>query len=241
MIGSARWARTRDRRTTRRASGLRGRVLDWAWTHPRWKRRMREIWGSGREAVAITGLPRPFDPPEWDALRSIARTAEPPTPGAERVLFMSWRGWSMHLAIETVLAHAVLRRGGAPIFTYCGGRLPICDVMPVNAAPPMPCHSCREYASGAIRAAGFDGVALNDVLDVGVTVKLARQRVAGLSTVAECEAYIDQGLPARPPRSRLGRLVSLARNPRRHARDRRHVPLVPGQRHRGRARPAQHS
>lgn len=185
------------------SGGLRGRVLDWAWTHPRWKRRMREVWGRGREAVGITGLPRPFDPPEWDALRSIARTADPPEPGAERVLFMSWRGWSTHLAIETVLAHAVLRRGGAPIFTYCGGRLPICDVMPVNAAPPMPCHSCREYASGAIRAAGFDSVALHDVLDVGVTVKLARERVAGLSTIAECEAYVDQGLP-------LGHLVRVS-------------------------------
>jgi hypothetical protein len=185
------------------SGGLRGRVLDWAWTHPRWKRRMREVWGRGRETVAMTGLPRPFDPPEWGALRSIARTAEPPAPGAEKVLFMSWRGWSTHLAIETVLAHAVLRRGGAPIFTYCGGRLPICDVMPVNAAPPMPCHSCREYASGAIRAAGFDSVALHDVLDVGVTVKLARQRVAGLSTVAECEAYVDQGLP-------LGHLVRVS-------------------------------
>lgn len=183
--------------------GLRGRVLDWAWTHPRWKRRMREAWGRGREAAALTGLPRPFDPPEWNALRSIARTAEPALPDAERVLFMSWRGWSTHLAIETVLAHAVLRRGGAPTFAYCGGRLPICDVMPVNAAPPMPCHSCREYASGSIRAAGFDSIALHDVLDVAVTVKLARQRVADLATVAECEAYVDQGLA-------LGRLVRVS-------------------------------
>jgi len=116
---------------------------------------------------------------------------------------MSWRGWSTHLAIETVLAHAVQRRGGAPIFAYCGGRLPICDVMPVNAAPPMPCHSCREYAAGAINAAGFEGVALHDVLDVATTVKIARQRVAGLTTVAECEAYQDQGLA-------LGRLVRIS-------------------------------
>ena len=116
---------------------------------------------------------------------------------------MSWRGWSTHLAIETVLAHAVLRRGGAPIFAYCGGRLPICDVMPVDAAPPMPCHSCREYASGAIRAAGFESLALHDVLDVGITVKIARKRVAALTTIAECEAYADQGLP-------LGRLVRIS-------------------------------
>jgi hypothetical protein len=182
---------------------LRSRVLDWAWNHPRSKRRLREAWGLGREAAAVLRLPQPFEPPEWAALRRIAATADPPPEGAERVLFMSWRGWSTHLAIETVLAHAVLRRGGAPIFAYCGGRLPICDVMPVDAAPPMPCHSCREYASGAIRAAGFDSVALHDVLDVGATVRIARKRVAGVTSVRECEAYVDQGLP-------LGRLVRVS-------------------------------
>jgi hypothetical protein len=164
---------------------------------------MREVWGRSREVAAATGLPRPFDPPEWKALRRIAATASAPAAGAERILFMSWRGWSTHLAIETVLAHAVQRRGMAPIFAYCGGRLPICDVMPVDASPPMPCHSCREYAEGAIRAAGLDSIALHNVLDVGITVKLARSRVASLTTIAECDAYVDQGLP-------LGRLVRVS-------------------------------
>jgi hypothetical protein len=187
----------------RPAPGVRGRILDWAWNHPRAKRRIREVWGIQREAAGWVGLPRPFDPPEWAALRGLAATADPPSPGAERVLFMSWRGWSTHLAIETVLAHAVQRRGGAPVFAYCGGRLPICDVMPVNAAPPMPCHSCREYAEGAIRAAGFEAVALHDLMDVGMSVRIARRRVAGLTSVAECEAYVDQGLP-------LGRSVRIS-------------------------------
>jgi hypothetical protein len=183
--------------------GIRARVLDWAWNHPRSKRRIREVWGIQREAAAAVGLPRPLDPPEWAALRRLAATAEPPAPDAERVLFMSWRGWSTHLAIETVLAHAVQRHGAAPVFAYCGGRLPICDVMPVDAAPPMPCHSCREYAAGAIRAAGFDAVAMHDVMDVAASGRIARRRVAGLATVAECEAYVDQGLP-------LGRLVRIS-------------------------------
>ena len=164
---------------------------------------MREAWGIGREAASVAGLPRPFDPPEWAALRSLAATADPPMPGGERVLFMSWRGWSMHLAIETVLAHAVRRRGGDPVFAYCGGRLPVCDVMPVTAAPPMPCHSCREYASGAIAAAGFDSIALRDVMDVATTVRLARKRVAGLTTISECEQYVEQDLP-------LGQLVRVS-------------------------------
>ena len=164
---------------------------------------MREGWGASRETAALLRLPRPFDPPEWKALHRIALTAAAPAPNAERVLFMSWRGWSTHVITETVLAHAVLRRGGAPIFAYCGGRLPICEVMPVEAAPPMPCHSCREYVAGAIRAAGFEGVALHDVLDVDLSVKIARRRVGRLASVRDCETYVDQGLP-------LGRLVRIS-------------------------------
>jgi hypothetical protein len=201
MIGSPAWRG--DVTTDVPSPSVRRRMLDWAWNHPRWKRRMREAWGIGREAASAAGLPRPFDPPEWKALRSIAATSDPPSPGGERVLFMSWRGWSMHLAIETVLAHAVRRRGGDPVFAYCGGRLPICDVMPVTAAPPMPCHSCREYASGAIAAAGFDSLALRDVMDVEMTVRIARKRVAGLTTVSDCERYFDQDLP-------LGKLVRVS-------------------------------
>jgi hypothetical protein len=164
---------------------------------------MREVWGAGRETAARVGLPRPFDPPEWKALHQIAATASAPLPGAERVLFMSWRGWSTHVMIETVLGHAVRRRGGDAIFAYCGGRLPICEVMPVEASPPMPCRSCREYVSGAIRAAGFDSVSLRDVLDVDLTVKIARGRVGRLAAVSQCEGYVDQGLP-------LGRLVRIS-------------------------------
>ena len=164
---------------------------------------MREVWGAGRETAALVGLPKPFDPPEWKALHQIAVTATTPVPGAERVLFMSWRGWSTHVIIETVLGHAVRRRGGDAIFAYCGGRLPICEVMPVEASPPMPCHSCREYVAGAVRAAGFESVSLHDVLDVDLDVKIARKRVARLTTVRECENYVDQGLP-------LGRLVRIS-------------------------------
>ncbi len=154
----------------------------------------RGLGNRARGGEAGRSLPRAFDPPEWKALRWHRRNRRMSRwRMRERVLFMSWRGWSTHLAIETVLAHAVLQRGGAPMFAYCGGRLPICDVMPVDAAPPMPCHSCREYAAGAINAAGFDSVALHDVIDVGTSVRIARKRVAGLTTVAECEAYVDRG------------------------------------------------
>ncbi|MEO8899523.1 MAG: hypothetical protein ABI352_12175 [Candidatus Dormibacter sp.] len=181
----------------------RGRLLDWAWAHPRWKRRLREAWGISRESAARAGLPRPFDPPEFADLRRLAVSAPHPAADAPRVLFMSWRGWSTHLAIETVIAHAVARGGGAPVFASCGGRLPICDVMTVDAVPPTPCHSCREYAFGAVRAAGFEAVGLGDVIDVAAAVKAAQHRVAELGSVRECEAFVADGLP-------LGRLVRIS-------------------------------
>lgn len=116
---------------------------------------------------------------------------------------MSWRGWSTHLAIETVLAHAVARRGQTPVFASCGGRLPVCDVMTIDAAPPMPCHSCREYAFGAVAAAGFEAIGLRNVIDVSAAVKDAQQRVSGLGSVRECEQFVADGLP-------LGRLVRIS-------------------------------
>jgi hypothetical protein len=181
----------------------RGRLLDWAWAHPRWKRRLREAWGISRESAARIGLPRPFDPAEFPGLRRLAISATRPPADAPRVLFMSWRGWSSHLAIETVLAHAVARRGGDPVFATCGGRVPICDVMTVDAAPPTPCHSCREYAFGAVAAAGFSAIAMRDVIDVTAAVKTARDRVSRLATVAECEKFVADDLP-------IGRLVRIS-------------------------------
>ena len=138
---------------------------------------MREAWGLSREAAAAVGAKRPFDPPEFTQLRRLAMSVPPPPVASQRVLFMSWRGWSTHLAIETVLAHAVARHGGTPIFASCGGRLPVCDVMTVDAAPPMPCHSCREYVFGAVRAAGFETTALRDALDITAAVSAAHAQV----------------------------------------------------------------
>jgi hypothetical protein len=164
---------------------------------------MREAWGAGRELCGRLGLPRPFDPAEFADLRRLAASAGVSDSDAPRILFMTWRGWSTHLAIETVLAQAVVRRGGTPVFATCGGRLPVCDVMTVEAVPPTPCHSCREYAFGAIRAAGFDATALRDVIDVDTAVMTASKRVAKLGTVHACEDFVGEGLP-------LGRLVRIS-------------------------------
>ena len=182
------------------AMTLRGRALEWAWAHPRWKRRAREAWATARGVARRLHVGRLLEPTEFQDLRRLAATASPPVPGGRRLLVLSFRGWSTHLSIETVLGHAVARRGWVPVFVTCGGRLPICDVMPIHAAPPMPCRSCSEYATGAIGAAGFDVLRLRDVVEMGSVSADARRMVADLSSVDECARFVAHGLP-------LGQLV----------------------------------
>ena len=57
MIGSPAWRGDVTADVPR--PGVRRRVLDWAWNHPRWKRRMREAWGIGREAAAAPAFRGP--------------------------------------------------------------------------------------------------------------------------------------------------------------------------------------
>ncbi len=51
--------------------------------------------------------------------------------------------------------------------------------------------------------AGFSPYLLKDLVDVGAEVKLARQRIANVRTVRECERFVDDGLP-------LGKLVRIS-------------------------------
>jgi hypothetical protein len=170
------------------------RVREWSYAHPRAKMLLRESWGISREAARLAHLPAPFEPVELDDLRRLRDTAVAvPTPPAGRLLVLSTRGWSTHAVIETTLAHAARSRGWEPIFATCGGRLPICDVAPVHAAPPMPCHSCAGYATDAIQAAGFDPILVRDLVDMRATAARTREEVRQLRSVAECEAYSVDG------------------------------------------------
>ena len=180
---------------------LRG-LLDWSYHHPRARVALREAWGLVQQAGRRTGLPAPFEPELFGALPRLAAGAasDAGTGSGKRVLFLSMRGWSTHLAMETVLAHAVRQRGHEPIFLTCGGRLPICDVVPVDAGPPMPCHSCSAYATGAIGAAGFEAQRISDFVDLRAARRRAGERVAPLRTLADCQRFEEDGLP-------LGRLV----------------------------------
>ena len=165
---------------------------------------LRESWGLSREAARLAHLPAPFEPVELDDLRRLRDTEIPlPNPPAGRLLILSTRGWSTHTVIEATLAHAARSRGWEPVFATCGGRLPLCDVAPVHAAPPMPCHSCAGYATDAIQAAGFDPILVRDLVDMRATAARARAEVRNLRSVAACEAYAVDGFA-------IGRFVRIS-------------------------------
>ena len=173
----------------------------WSYAHPRLRIRLREAWGWTRDLALATHLRQPFDPPEFADLRLLAATAPPlPTEG-DTVLILSFRGWSTHVVIESVLGHALLQRGARPVFASCGGRLPICDIVPAPTAPPMPCRSCAGYVRDAAAAAGFPMVNVRDLVDLPPLLREARRATDQLGTVAACSGYSFGGLP-------LGELVS---------------------------------
>lgn len=174
---------------------LMARLLEWSYGHPRARIVLREGWGLTREVSRRLHVTGPFEPAEFAGLRRLAATVPEVEPSAHRILFLSMRGWSTHLAIETTLAHAVRLRGAEPVFVTCGGRLPICDVAPIHAAPPMPCHSCSSYATGAIEAAGFTPQTLTSFIDVARLRAEARQRLNRLPDLASCEAFEETGQP----------------------------------------------
>jgi hypothetical protein len=193
-----------ERRVQRLQQQAVDRVREWSYSHPRAKMLLRESWGISREAARRAHLPAPFEPVELDDLRRLRDTAVAlPDPPAGRLLILSTRGWSTHTVIETTLAHAARSRGWEPIFATCGGRLPLCDVAPVHAAPPMPCHSCAGYATDAIHAAGFDPILVRELVDMPATAARIRSEVRQLRSVAGCEAYTVDGFA-------IGRFVRIS-------------------------------
>lgn len=169
-------------------------LRSWSYAHPRLRVRLREAWGVSRQLAHRLHVRAPFEPEEFDDLRRLARTAPGLPAGGDTVLILSFRGWSTHVVIESTIGHAVMQRGARPVFAYCGGRLPICDVVPAPFAPPMPCHSCSGYAQDALTSAGFHPIRVTDLIDLPVLTSRARAQLRGISTVAECAAFEFRGL-----------------------------------------------
>jgi hypothetical protein len=155
---------------------------------------LREGWGVLREVGSWCGLPGFLEPAEFGDLRRLQISPAAATEPPRVLLVMSFRGWSTHVVTEAVVADAFRVRGWRVVNATCGGRLPVCDVAPIHSAPPMPCHSCRAYATGALEAAGLDPVTLSDLVDVRAVRLAARSLTGRLESVADCASFTYGGL-----------------------------------------------
>lgn len=175
-----------------------GRLIEWArergYDHPRLKLAAREGWGAVRAAARSLHLPTPFDPPELSDLRALDGSVGAPPVDGPTVLVLSFRGWSTHVVIENLVASALRARGAAPVVLTCGGRLPLCDVVPAPFAPPTPCLSCAGYVQDALEATGLRHVDLGDLVDVRRAGRAATTRVQELTTIDECRSFTAAGL-----------------------------------------------
>ncbi|TEU13608.1 MAG: hypothetical protein E3J21_18185 [Anaerolineales bacterium] len=126
---------------------------------------------------------------------------QPPTPEQQRVLVVTPRAWSIHVARDLLVAHSLRLRGADVQIYTCGGRLPVCNIASHHAAPPMPCDFCHTYTSRMFQLLNFSPYRLRDFVSSD-DIKVVQRVVASLSP-KEFALFEDSDLP-------VGRMVQIS-------------------------------
>ncbi len=130
--------------------------------------------------LAAGGLPPVGDPKVFRDLARLVATARPrPERKLGRMLFFSMRGWTTHVAVETMLAEAVAQRGMEPLFFTCGGPLPLCGITNFRADDPTPCNDCHGYVSRFLETLGFPVTTLAELVSADER-RAVEQRVTAI-------------------------------------------------------------
>ena len=155
---------------------------------------------AGINRVLVAGGLRPIGEPRVFA--DLERLVQGPRPRPDRkvgrILFFTMRGWTTHVALETLLAEAAAQRGIEPVFYTCGGPLPLCGITNFRAPDPTPCADCYGYVSRYFDLLGFPLTTLGDLVPDDDRRRI-EARIARIPD-DELEDYDDGGLP-------LGRMV----------------------------------
>jgi hypothetical protein len=142
--------------------------------------------------LAAGGLPPVGDPKVFRDLERLLTTARPrPEKKLGRMLFFSMRGWTTHVALETMLAEAVAQRGIEPVFFTCGGPLPLCGITNFRADDPTPCNDCHGYVSRFLETLGFPVTTLDGLVSADER-RAVEQRVAAIPDGA-LESHEEDG------------------------------------------------
>lgn len=110
----------------------------------------------GRKGLELGMRTAAQAPEQRQARRLVADLDVQPADDPTKVLFLSPRNWSMHVAFEGLLATSLRLRGADVRFLNCGGGLDICDRSNTHATRPMPCRSCSRYSEKTIDAFGLE-------------------------------------------------------------------------------------
>ena len=129
----------------------------------------------------------------WDIERLLATPRPRPAVARGRLLFFSMRGWTSHLALETLLGEAAAQRGYEPFYFTCGGPLAACGITTFRAADPTPCDGCHNYTSLYFELLGFPRRIVRDLVSEAERAE-ARATVAGLAD-GEIDGFESDGLP----------------------------------------------
>lgn len=142
-------------------------------------------------------------PSEMAQLEKIVENSQsqdkrPSIGGHQRVLVVTPRAWSTHVARDLLVAHSLRLRGADVQIYTCGGRLPICNIASHHVAPPMPCDFCHTYTSRMLQLLDFLPYRLQDFVSSN-DIKVVQGLVADLSPNQFAD-FEDGGLP-------VGRIV----------------------------------
>ena len=127
---------------------------------------LRRAVATVRTALRIVSTPfaSEHEPSEIRQARALGPAARPGTT-ASKVLVLTLRAWTTHVAYELLLGHELQRRGADCRFVVCGGGLPICELGNARREFPQPCSACKRYVTEMLGAAGLDYVTLDELVD----------------------------------------------------------------------------
>jgi hypothetical protein len=127
-------------------------------------------------------------------LAAIARASSAcrPKEGAKRIVFLTVRGWPVHLATETMLAARLRQMGHEVSFLICADSIPFCMFASVNRPEEAQrnCVACGE-AKDIVPAASFE----SDQLHCPEESKQLLHRLVAQLEIENCRRFEWEGFP----------------------------------------------
>jgi len=156
---------------------------------------LRRAAAAVRTALRIVSTPfgSEHEPSEIRQARALGPAARPGTP-TSKVLVMTLRAWTTHVAYELLLGHELQRRGADCRFVVCGGGLPVCELGNARREFPHPCAACKRYVTEMLGAADLDYVTLDELVDEGERLALSE----GVRSASDPHAVEVDGIRLAP-------------------------------------------